>query len=401
METYASQGGRILVVDDNEMNRDMLSRRLERRGYDVATADNGRQAIERVESGDFDLVLLDVMMPEMNGYEVLERLKADADWCHIPVVMISAVDEMDSIVRCIRLGAADYLPKPFNATILGARVEACLDRKRLHDREQLYAQGLEREMEIGRRIQAGFLPATLPRAEGWDLAARFRPARQCAGDFYDAFWIPEAGEGSTSGRVGLVVADVCDKGVGSALFMALFRSLLRATAQGFAGAPGVPAASADAHLHHLIISTNDYIARTHGAANMFATVFFGELDPRTGDLLYVNAGHDAPVVVRASGEVERLPPTGPALGMLPGLPFGVEAILLNPGDALVAFTDGVADAQSPEGDFFTEGRLLDLVTAPSTSAGALLDGVEGALAAHTRDAEPFDDVTLLAVLRRG
>src|SRR5690606_11959577 len=102
---------RILVVDDNEMNRDMLARRLERRGYEVAVAEDGRRALAMVETGDFDLVLLDIMMPEVNGYEVLERLKAHETWRHIPVVMISAVDEMESVVRCVQLGAADYLPK--------------------------------------------------------------------------------------------------------------------------------------------------------------------------------------------------------------------------------------------------------------------------------------------------
>ncbi len=161
--TSPSTPGRILVVDDNEMNRDILSRRLERRGYEVDVAEDGRAALAAVEAGDFDLVLLDIMMTEMNGYETLDRLQAD-DLCHIPVIMISAVDEMESIVRCIEAGAADYLPKPFNAKILQARVESCLARKRLHDQAQQHVQSLEREMAIGRTTQAGFLPAELPTA---------------------------------------------------------------------------------------------------------------------------------------------------------------------------------------------------------------------------------------------
>src|SRR5439155_21304688 len=120
--------------------------------------------------------------------------------------------------------------------------------------ERLFAKSLERELEIGREIQAGFLPDALPAAAGWELAARFVPARQCAGDFYDAFALP-------GGGLGLVVADVCDKGVGAALFMALFRSLLRATAT--EGTAGV--ARADL-LERTVRLTNDYIARTHGRA---------------------------------------------------------------------------------------------------------------------------------------
>src|SRR5262245_45863080 len=113
---------RLLVVDDNEMNRDMLSRRLARLGHAVEGAENGRQALDMARATEFDLVLLDVMMPEMDGYETLQALKEDASLRHIPVVMISALQELDSVVKCLELGAEDYLPKPFNPTILKARV---------------------------------------------------------------------------------------------------------------------------------------------------------------------------------------------------------------------------------------------------------------------------------------
>ncbi|MFN2384675.1 MAG: PleD family two-component system response regulator, partial [Thermoanaerobaculia bacterium] len=111
---------RLLVVDDNEMNRDLLSRRLRQEGHAVETAVNGREALERIRSETFDLVLLDVMMPEMDGYQVLENLRAEQWLPRLPVIMISAVSELDSVVRCIELGATDYLPKPFNAVLLKA-----------------------------------------------------------------------------------------------------------------------------------------------------------------------------------------------------------------------------------------------------------------------------------------
>ena len=125
----------LLVVDDIEDNRFALSRRLARLGYlNVMTAVDGRQALELLKSKPFDLVLLDIMMPNVNGYEVLAAIKASENLRHIPVIMISAVDEIDSVVRCIELGAEDYLPKPFNPTLLRARVGACLERKRLSRR---------------------------------------------------------------------------------------------------------------------------------------------------------------------------------------------------------------------------------------------------------------------------
>ena len=142
--------GSLLVVDDIEANRDVLSRRLERQGYAVATAENGRQALEMLRTDTFDLVLLDIMMPEMDGYEVLRRLKADETLRHLPVIMISALSEFDSVVRCIEMGAEDYLPKPFNPTLLKARIGACLERKCARDRETRLFEQLQ---ENYRRLQ--------------------------------------------------------------------------------------------------------------------------------------------------------------------------------------------------------------------------------------------------------
>ena len=385
-----SDCGRLLVVDDNEMNRDLLSRRLRQQGHAVETAINGRSALEKIRAEEFDLVLLDVMMPELDGYQVLEQLKSDGSLYRVPVIMISAVSEIESVVRCIEMGATDYLPKPFNAVLLNARVGATLERKRLRDRERLYARSLERELEIGREIQASFLPETLPVLPGWEIAARFTPARQVAGDFYDAFPLFE-GEAT-----GLVIADVCGKGVGAALYMALFRSLLRAAAADEPpGSEPRPAAT----LARAIGMTNNYIAVTHSRANMFATLFFGILDPKAGLVSYINAGHESPMVVGPSGVAERLGPTGPAVGLFPDKEFVVAEARLSPGATLFTFTDGVTEAQNASGAFYTEERLLSLLEQGESSAAGLLDRVESSVAAFIGGAERSDDLTLLAVKR--
>jgi sigma-B regulation protein RsbU (phosphoserine phosphatase) len=292
-------------------------------------------------------------------------------------------------VRCLLLGADDHLPKPFNPQILRARVASSLAKKRLHDGEQRYAKSLERELEIGREIQMGFLPDTLPSPAGWELCARFRPARQVAGDFYDAFAMSD-------GRVTLVLADVCGKGVGAALFMALFRSLIRALAEPQFAA----AASAAEGLRATMQATNDYIARTHGRANMFATTFAAVLDPATGDFDYVNAGHEHPAIVDAAGRVRaRLAPTGPALGLMPELDFAVASERLARGDTLFAYTDGVVDARDPQDQHFGEERLMALLHSDATAAASLLAGIDAALSAHIGAAEQFDDVAMLAARR--
>jgi adenylate cyclase len=133
----------VLVVDDNEMNRDMLSRRLERQGYRAVLAEDGVQALELLPQHPFDLVLLDIMMPRMNGYEVLERAKSDPLLRNIPIIMISAVDDLDSVVKCVEMGADDYLFKPFNPILLKARISASLEKKRLRDQEQVYLRQMQ------------------------------------------------------------------------------------------------------------------------------------------------------------------------------------------------------------------------------------------------------------------
>ncbi len=142
------------IVGDNEINRDVLLRRLERQGYTVTVAANGYQALETVSTRKFDLILLDVLMPEMNGYQVLERLKSDAALRDIPVIVISALDELDSVVRCIEIGAEDYLPKPFNPVLLRARISACLEKKRLRDQEVEYLRNVALVTQAAASVEA-------------------------------------------------------------------------------------------------------------------------------------------------------------------------------------------------------------------------------------------------------
>ena len=385
-------GARVLVVDDNPMNRDLLARRVARLGHTVAIAEHGRAAVDQLTAAPFDIVLLDVEMPELNGYEVLAWLKADAERARIPVIMISAVHDSEDIARCIELGADDFLPKPFDPLLLKARLGASLAKKRLHDRERVYAESLVRELELGRRIQTSFLPDALPAPPGWEVAARFRAARQVSGDFYDAFSPPGRPE------VVLVVGDVCGKGVGAALFMAVLRSLVRVLADEWALA--APAAGDGAALlGRMARLINRQIAETHGATNMFATAFLAVLDPRDGRLEYLNAGHDPPMVLGPGGEAARLGPTGPALGLLPGLEFRVAAVMLAPDALLCAYTDGVPEHRSAAGALYGEDRLLAQLAAPAASADARLGNVLADLDRFAAGTEQADDITLLAVRR--
>ncbi|WP_309670615.1 SpoIIE family protein phosphatase [Gemmatimonas sp.] len=386
-----SAPARIMVVDDVEVNRDLLSRRLQRMGHVVTTANDGQEALDLTRDPSWDLIMLDVMMPVLDGIGALTALKASDATRHIPVIMISANTELETVVKCIELGAEDYLPKPFDPVLLRARVGASLEKKRLRDREQARSRRMQKELEVGARIQRDFLPESLPTVPGYEFAARFEPAREVGGDFYDAFRLPD-------GAVALVLGDVCDKGVGAALFMALFRSLIRAVSASQVGSHTVE--MLESRVLHAVTVTNDYIANTHGRANMFATLFVGALDPATGTIAYVNGGHEPPRVVRANGSVRTmLPPTGPAVGMLPEIPFIARTIILEPGETLLVLTDGITESRAPNGMLFGDDATDALLAAPADSADRLLDRVLDAVHVHAAGDPAADDVTLLAVRR--
>ncbi|NJM05614.1 SpoIIE family protein phosphatase [Candidatus Gracilibacteria bacterium] len=377
--------GTILVVDDNENNRDLLARRLQKRGHSIVVAEDGVQCLELLARQRFDMVLLDIMMPRMDGYEVLEHLRDDNVLRYIPVIVISAVGELDSVVRCIELGAEDYLLKPFNPVLLHAKIDACLEKKRLRDQERAYLASVKQELELGRRTQADFLPASLPRVTGWEIAAAFHPAREVAGDFYDAFVLP-------GGLLGFVIADVCDKGVGAALFMALTRSLVRAFAEQQYGGDPTDALRA-------VALTNSYIARHHRESRMFATLFFGLLDPDTGELTYVNGGHPAPVLIRQSGDQDFLDPTGPAVGIADVSRFSVGSAWLRHGDTVLAYTDGATEVRDASGEMFGEERLLSLLQAPIFDITRLMQHIDASARAHLGHDILPDDITMLAIKR--
>jgi len=267
-----------------------------------------------------------------------------------------------------------------------ARVRAEIERAR---------QLAEHELEIGRKIQTGFLPERLPVPPGWEIAAHFQPALQVSGDFYDVFEL--------AGRrcLGIVIADVCDHGVGSALFMALTRSLIRAFALQSAGRIGVDPADPEGWSQTLALETvrqtNAYITDNHGESGMFATLFFGILDPVTGKLTYVNGGHEPPLFLRRGHPAAFLKATGLAVGAMPDVSYKTESIVFEAGDCLVLYTDGVTDADDSAGGHFSKQRLVSLVSGKNIAAQTLLDNVTAALNAHVGKASPADDITLMSI----
>ncbi len=274
-------------------------------------------------------------------------------------------------------------------------------------------QAAEKELAIGKAIQASFLPSYLPALDGWSLDVHFQSAREVAGDFYDVFSM------SNGARLGFVIADVCDKGVGAAMYMATFRTLIRAFANIKTGSKLTQAVeetsqrvndnslfrsrsilSVGAHpLVNAISMTNEYFVLNHGNSNMFSTVFFGVLNPFDGKLLYINAGHESPLVLSNGRVTQRLEPTGPAVGLMPGMSFEIGSADLSHGDLLILYTDGVLDARNEKGEPFGEDRLLELscnfFSAPRQVVGKIAKSLESHMSAQ----EQFDDITLMGIYR--
>ena len=261
---------------------------------------------------------------------------------------------------------------------------------------EAYSHALDSELEKGRRIQQDFLPEMIPQLTDWEIAVYLHPAIQVSGDFYDVFQLP-------NGNLGLVVADVCDKGVGAALFMALFRSLIRvytfATARESGAATPEPSGRR-LNVLNAVNETNSYIARHHGKMGMFATMFVGMLDVSTGKLAYINAGHEPPVLLRNSGKLHLLRPTGPAVGLMPDMIFSTDQVQMDTNEMIIVYTDGVTEASTTASEIFGRKRLHLILKNKFPSASKTIEAIKEEIFNHIGKAPQSDDITLLGVRRK-
>jgi serine phosphatase RsbU (regulator of sigma subunit) len=265
---------------------------------------------------------------------------------------------------------------------LAAEVASALRQAQVY-RETLEYQATLQELEFAGRIQAGLLPAELPALHGWELAVTLLPARETYGDYFDIIPLPE-------GKIGILIADVADKGLGAALYMALSRTLIRTYALQFDASPEV-----------VFFSVNERILQD-ASTNLFVTAFYGVLDPTSGELLYANAGHSPPLLRSAGedGSIHALTPTGMPLGVDDGAAWSQERVWIGPGDMLLLYTDGIPDAQNAAGTRFKERRLIEVVQdSDGSSAQEMQTAILNAVDGFVEGAAQFDDITLLVILR--
>lgn len=375
--------GDILVVDDMPSNLRLLSQTLAEKGYGVRTVTSGPRALESARTSPPDLILLDVRMPDMDGYEVCARLKEDERTAHIPIIFISALDQVEDKVQAFQFGGVDYITKPFQVEEVLARTETHLALRRLQARLEKINRRMQRELTLAGAVQSSFLPSKMPKVPGWQLVASLRSARETSGDFYDVIQLP-------NDRVGILIADVVDKGVPAALLMSMSWSLLWSYALQYPDSP------------RMVFQEVNQRLIMHLGGSHFLTCFYGVLHPEKGTLKYSNAGQPPPFHLRkGKDKLNLLSLTGPPLGVLDDGKWDEKDVTFQSGEMLVLYTDGVTDACDMEGQFYGAKRLTALVEGQKgKSAKSVHDAIFADLDSYVNGELQFDDTAVIIAKRK-
>ncbi len=375
------QTGSILVVDDDPANRDLLERRLHREGYTVTAADNGLQALKLLRAGSFDLVLLDLIMPGLDGYQVLAKLKSDPALMHLPVVMISALDQENGIARCIEMGAEDYIAKPFNPVFLRARIGASLEKKRLRDQEQRTFKALqESQAKIAANLleAAQYVESLLPKKLTAPIVTDyvFQPSSQLGGDIFGYNWIDED-------HLAIYLLDVSGHGVGAALLSVSVMNVIRARTL----------RDTDFRSPAQVLRALNETFPMENQNNLFFTIWYGVFSRSAQILRFASGGHPPALLIR-NDSLLQLRTSSPAIGCLPDY-HAVEAqVEIHTADQLIVLSDGVYELQKPCGEACTFRDAEEMIRSrPNATPASILSAAQQLQGKDTFE----DDFSLLQI----
>jgi len=390
--------GSVLVVDDDAMNRVMLSRLLTREGYAVTEANDGAAALELVDKHAFDLVLLDVMMPGIDGLQVLETLRKTRSVAELPIIMATAEDSSRDVVRALKLGANDYVTKPLDFSVVLARVQTHLSLKRAKEELEATNARMKKDLEAAAKVQRALMPNSLPKVQDISFVWNFVPCDELGGDILDVFQLDED-------NIGLYLLDVSGHGVRAALLSVTLNRLLAQMAEGslqFEEAGGgqterqllSPAEVAAG------LNTRFQMDASPGAVQYF-TFLYGILNTHTSMFRYVSAGHPGPLQVPTDGKSVLHPQEGFAIGWFPDSTYQEFVIELKPGDRLYLYSDGILEAMNSADELFGPERVVEALEERKNLT--LQGGVEELVECGRQwsgDAGFADDVSILALERR-
>ena len=383
-----SKAIKILSVDDEqdlEILMNQKFRRKIRKGiYEFHFANNGLEALSKlVEHPDTDIILCDINMPEMDGLTLLTKIN-ELKNPSLKTIMVSAYGDMDNIRAAMNGGAFDFATKPIDFTDLEATIEKAVAQIRfIREAQQEHDQlvSLQNDLDIARKIQQSILSNNfnLDIKNRFEVYASMKAAKMIGGDFYDVFMIDDD-------KAGFLIADVSDKGIPAAIYMAVSHTIMRATAL-----RGLSPSECMEYANNLLGKDN--------VESMFVTAFYGILNLNTGKFEYCNAGHNPPYIINSQGEVKVTETTQDmVVGVMEGLPYHQKELSLGKGDRFFMFTDGVTEALNVEGEFYLEKRLEEiLVNAHQLTAREMVDKVRVNLSDFTKGAQQSDDITMMGI----
>lgn len=381
---------KIIVVDDELDILDFVQISLEADGFEVITASSGKEALAKIKQESPDLILLDLMMPQMDGYEVMRILKADKQTRNIPVIMLTALAQVDDKIKGLNTGADDYITKPFDLRELTARVNAVLKRTRKAKYinplmkamgDSFTEKGVEQlgyHLQTAAKIQQQLLPKEAPQYENIEIAGNLRTSMMVAGDFYD--FIPLDDD-----RLGIAIADISGKGVPAAMLMVMVQTILRLVCR------------EEASPANVLKRVNDFLAMDT-ELEMFATMVYGVLDTKSLTFTYSNGGHCPPIRVNSQkNSVDLLEKGGMLLGIFDYAGFEDETLSLKANDTIVFYTDGVTEAENSSEEPYGTQRLVEVIVNAGLSAEELCRKIEEDLMEFTSTLPHFDDLTIVVI----
>lgn len=333
----------ILIVDDNPTNVEILQVRLAANNYKIITAMDGEAGLRMAKDHLPDLILLDIMMPKMDGVSVCRHIKSDASLPFMPIIMVTAKAESKDIVAGLEAGGDEYLTKPLDHRALVSRVKSMLRIKELHDRVHEQSAQLKFQLETATKIQSLFWPKMPELKAGSHMWGISVPAAYVGGDFYDVIPLSD-------GSVLAYVADVSDKGVPAALIMAALSTKIRSEAQ------------LQNEVDKLIENINKSTYQLMSEEGFFITIVLARYWPDTGKMQILVGGHLPPLWIDESG-IRKMPLlSGISLGVTPDARYEKSEILLSPGESVLFYTDGVTEAWNENKELLGNGRLADCIT---------------------------------------
>ena len=381
--------GNLLVVDDNEMNRDMLSRRLSRRGHTVTMAENGQIALDLIEQNSFDVILLDIMMPGISGIEVLKTLRQSYSHADLPIIMATAKSEKEDMIAALKLGANDYVTKPLDFPVVLARVNTQLSLKRSQDALKKAHDRMKHDLDAAAEIQQKWLPDDLPKTDSIDMAWKFHPCDELAGDFLNIIQLNE-------NELGIYVMDVMGHGVPAALLsFSVSRNL-----SPMAGSDSIVLKSGQQDpVSPVEVLTNlntlyPFLANN----NRFFTLLYGILDLRDSRFRYACGGHPGPLIFSSDGQIQDLTENSFPIGIVEEAGFEQAEIKLNPGDRMYLYSDGFIEETNTNGELFDINQFQESLknNDASTIDKSIEQAVDAIIAWHG-DEHLSDDLSIIGI----